>query len=149
MATASEALSLIDTIDHVALAVHDLDAAVELYERAFGVSFRWRERNDEQGYEVAAFYMDGLHVELLAPLRADSVISGFLAKKGAGVHHIAFRVDDIDRALEQLRTRGIRVVDETPRRGTADSRIAFVHPKAMLGTLIELVEPADDAESSR
>jgi methylmalonyl-CoA/ethylmalonyl-CoA epimerase len=127
-------------VDHVALVVADLDEAMALYQEVFGVEFYIRESNEEQGFQVAAFAVGDAHIELLSPTRPDSVIAGFLEKHKPGLHHIALEVDNLDERLAQLRAAGVRLVNETPRRGTGGSRIAFVHPKSLLGTMLELVE---------
>jgi methylmalonyl-CoA/ethylmalonyl-CoA epimerase len=129
-------------IDHVALVVANLDEAVELYQRQFGVECYLRERNEEQGFEVAAFAVGDGHIELLAPTRPDSVIASFLEKRGPGLHHVALQVDNIDQRLAEMEAGGLRLIDHSPRRGTGESRIAFIHPKSTLGTMLELVEPA-------
>ena len=127
-------------VDHVALVVADLDEAIGLYQEVFGVEFYMRETNEEQGYQVAAFMVGDGHIELLSPTRPDSVIAGFLEKRGPGIHHIALEVDNLEERLAQLKSDGFRLVNETPSRGTDESRIAFIHPKSLLGTLLELVE---------
>ena len=128
-------------IDHVALLVQDLGDAMALYRERFGVSFAFRERNDEGGFEVAGFEVGDAHIELLAPIRPDSVVSGMLAKRGPGIHHIGLEVEDLDARLTELLETGVRLTSESPRRGTGGSRIVFLHPKDMLGSMLELVEP--------
>lgn len=127
-------------IDHVALLVPNLDEAIALYQHSFQVEFYLRERNEEQGFEVAAFRVGDGHIELLAPTRPDSVIAGFLEKRGPGIHHVALEVDTIEERVEEVKTAGLRLTNETPRRGTGDSRIAFIHPKSLGGAMLELVE---------
>ena len=127
-------------IDHVALLVPDLDEAMALYSERFGVAFTFRERNNEGGFEVAGFAVGDAHIELLAPTRSDSVISGALEKRGPGIHHIGLEVEDLTARLAELQAAGVRLTSESPRRGTADSRIIFLHPKGMLGSMLELVE---------
>jgi methylmalonyl-CoA/ethylmalonyl-CoA epimerase len=127
-------------IDHVALLVADLDEAMTLYSARFGVAFTFRERNDEGGFEVAGFEVGDAHVELLAPTRPDSVISGALEKRGPGIHHIGLEVEDLDARLAELQASGVRLTSESPRRGTGGSRIIFLHPKGLLGSMLELVE---------
>jgi methylmalonyl-CoA/ethylmalonyl-CoA epimerase len=127
-------------IDHVALVVADLDEAIGVYREDLQADFYLRGRNEEQGFEVAAFRVGDAHIELLAPTRPDSVLAGFVQKHGPGLHHVALEVQDLDRCLEGIRSRGLQLTSNTPRRGTGDSRIAFVHPKSLFGTMLELVE---------
>lgn len=127
-------------IDHVALAVADLDASLETFRRQYGVEPLRREIVTEQGVEEAMVAIGGSHVQLLEPLDADTPVGRFLAREGEGLHHIAFAVADIDAALDHLRDEGVRLVDEVPRTGGGGHRIAFVHPSAFAGTLVELVE---------
>ena len=131
-------------IDHVALVVPDLDQAVDLYRESFGLEPVFRDRSEEQGFEVVGFQVGEAHIELLAPTRSDSVIAGFLEKRGPGLHHIGLEVEDLERCLDEIRAKGLRLTSETPRRGTGGSRIAFIHPKSLLGTMLELVEPPEE-----
>ena len=132
-------------IDHIALIVPDLEQAIALYEESFQVKFYMRERNEQGGYEVAAFEVGDGHVELLAPTRPSSVIAGFLDKRGPGIHHIALEVEDVEVSISEAKARGLRLTSEAPRPGTGNSRIVFVHPRSLLGTMVELVElPKDD-----
>ncbi len=127
-------------IDHVGIAVEDLDEAIERYRTTLGVEPTHRERVVDQGVEEVLFAVGGSFVQLLGALGPDTPVGRFLASHGPGVHHVAYRVDDIAVALEHLRAEGVRLIDETPRRGSRDTRIAFVHPKSMGGVLVELVE---------
>jgi methylmalonyl-CoA/ethylmalonyl-CoA epimerase len=127
-------------IDHVGIAVDDLDAAVEHYRRMLGVKPAHRERVDDQGVEEVLFAAGGSFIQLLGALRPDTPVGRFLETHGAGVHHVAYRVNDVAAALEHLRTEGVRLIDEMPRRGSRDTLIAFVHPKSMGGVLVELVQ---------
>jgi len=127
-------------IDHVGIAVHDLDAAVESYRRTLGVEPSHRELVDEQGVEEVLFAVGTSFIQLLGALGPDTPVGTFLAKRGPGVHHIAYRVDDVAASLSHLRNQGVRLVDATPRRGSRDTLIAFVHPKDMEGVLVELVQ---------
>jgi methylmalonyl-CoA/ethylmalonyl-CoA epimerase len=133
-------------IDHVGVAVPDLDAAIEFYERVFGMRCVHRETNEDQGVREAMLAVgpttDGGCLQLLAPLSPDSTIARFLDRNGPGVQQVAYTVADVDEASAVLRERGVRLLYESPRRGTAGSRINFVHPKDAGGVLIELVEPA-------
>jgi methylmalonyl-CoA/ethylmalonyl-CoA epimerase len=127
-------------LDHVALAVPDLDAALTEYSRLFGAEPIYREVVAEQGVEEAMIAVGGSFIQLLQPLSSDTPVGKFLEKRGEGIHHIALAVADIEAALAHLKAEGVRLVDEEPRRGGRGARIAFVHPKAFAGTLIELVE---------
>lgn len=127
-------------IDHVAIAVNDLDASLAAFAQQYGVEPLTRETVTEQGVEEAMIAIGGSHVQLLEPLDEDSPVGRFLARNGEGLHHIAFAVADVDGALEHLRRAGARLVDEEPRIGGGGNRIAFVHPAALAGTLVELVE---------
>lgn len=127
-------------IDHVAIAVEDLDTAVAEYERLYGAVPVRREVVAGQGVEEAMIAVGGSHVQLLQPLSPDTAVGRFLAKHGEGMHHIALAVADIDAAIEHLRQEGVQLVDLEPRTGGNGSRIAFVHPKVFAGTLVELVE---------
>jgi methylmalonyl-CoA epimerase len=127
-------------LDHVAIAVHDLDAALAEYERLFGSRPLYRERVADQGVEEAMVAVGGSHIQLLCPLSADSPVGRFLAARGEGMHHIALAVPDIEAALDHLRAEGAELVDEEPRLGGRGARIAFVHPRAFARTLVELVE---------
>jgi len=131
-------------IDHVGIAVADLDAAIEFYGRVFGMRCVHTEENPEQGVREAmlAIGTGPDRVQLLAPLSPDSTIARFLDRNGPGVQQVAYTVADIDTASAALRERGVRLLYESPRRGTANSRINFVHPKDAGGVLVELVEPA-------
>ncbi|MEU7610369.1 methylmalonyl-CoA epimerase [Micromonospora sp. NPDC049204] len=136
-------------IDHVGIAVADLDAAIDFYQRTFGMRCVHVETNAEQGVREAMLAVgpttEGGCVQLLAPLSPESTIAKFLDRNGPGVQQVAYTVVDIDAACAALRARGMRLLYETPRRGTADSRINFVHPKDAGGVLVELVQPAPTA----
>jgi methylmalonyl-CoA/ethylmalonyl-CoA epimerase len=129
-------------IDHVGVAVADLDEGIAFYERVFGMRCVHTETNEEQGVREAMLAAgDGPFVQLLAPLAPDSTIARFLDRHGPGIQQLAYRVDDVDAACAALRARGLRLVYEQPRRGTAGSRVNFIHPKDAGGVLVELVEP--------
>jgi len=132
----------------VAVVVTDLGEAIQQYREALQADFHLRERNEEQGFEVAAFRVGDGHVELLSPFRSDSVISAFLEKHGPGLHHVALEVRNLDQCLEALQAKGLRLTGSAPGRGTGGSRIVFVHPKSLFGTLLELVELPDEDVSS-
>jgi methylmalonyl-CoA/ethylmalonyl-CoA epimerase len=131
-------------IDHIGVAVEDLDAAIELYESTFQMKLVHRETVEEQGVEAVLFDVGENHVELLRPLGPDTPVGKFLAKKGPGLHHVAYQVEDIDKALVQLNEEGVRMIDEIARTGIRNSRVAFVHPAATGGVLTEIVQPAED-----
>jgi methylmalonyl-CoA/ethylmalonyl-CoA epimerase len=127
-------------IDHVGIAVEDLDAAVVSYEQLLGVAPAHRERVEDQGVEEVLFAVGSSYIQLLGALGPDTPVGRALATRGPGVHHIAYRVGDVASALEHLRAEGARLIDETPRPGSRNTLIAFVHPKAMGGVLVELVQ---------
>ena len=129
-------------IDHVAIAVHDLDATLADMKSQYGAEPVSREVIDSQGVEEAMIPIGGSSVQVLQPLTPDSPVGRFLAKRGEGLHHIAFVVPDIDAALEHLKSTGARLIDTEARIGGGGHRIAFVHPSAFAGTLVELVEGA-------
>ena len=129
-------------IDHVGMAVVDLEAAVERYRRTFGVEPAHRERMDDQGVEEVLFEVGSSYVQLLGALGPDTPVGRFLARRGEGVHHVGYRVGSVADALEHLRAEGVRLVDEVPRPGSRGTTIAFVHPKDMGGVLVELVQEA-------
>jgi methylmalonyl-CoA/ethylmalonyl-CoA epimerase len=135
---------LFTAIDHVGVAVPDYDAALELYQRVFGMRVVHEEVNEEQGVREAmlAVGSSGSCVQVLAPLTPASTIARFLDRSGPGLQQVAYRVDDLDAVCATLRGRGVRLLYDAPRRGTAGSRINFVHPKDAGGVLVELVEPA-------
>ena len=127
-------------LDHVALAVRDLDAALADYARLFGAKPMYREVVSEQGVEEAMIAVGGSFIQLLQPLHDDTPVGRFIAARGEGMHHIALAVADIEAALAHLKAEGSRLIDEEPRVGGRGARIAFVHPKSFAGTLVELVE---------
>jgi methylmalonyl-CoA/ethylmalonyl-CoA epimerase len=129
-------------IDHIGVAVADLDAALALHEQTYGMPAVHRETVTEQGVEAVLLDVGENHVELLRPLADDTPVGRFLARRGPGLHHVAYQVAEIETALEQLRERGVRLIDETPRVGLRGSRVAFLHPSATGGVLTEIVEPA-------
>src|SRR3954447_13920225 len=117
-------------IDHIGVAVEDLDAGIALYETTFGMTLVHRETLEEQGVEAVLLDVGENHVELLSPLSEDTPVGRFLAKRGPGLHHVAYQVPDIDAALAGLRDAGVRMIDEEPRVGIRRSRVAFLHPGA-------------------
>jgi methylmalonyl-CoA/ethylmalonyl-CoA epimerase len=130
-------------IDHVGVAVDDLDAAIALHEQTYGLALAHREVLEGQGVEAVLLDVGDSHVELLLPLQPDSAVGRFLATRGPGRHHVAYRVADIEAALDALRERGLQLIDETPRPGIRGSRVAFVHPRSAGGVLTEIVQPAE------
>ena len=135
---------LFTAIDHVGVAVSDLDAAIAFYRDTYGMTLQHEEVNEEQGVREAmmAVGASGSCVQLLAPLSPESTIAKFLDRSGPGIQQVAYRVADLDAVSATLRERGLRLLFDGPRRGTADSRVNFIHPKDAGGILVELVEPA-------
>lgn len=130
-------------LDHVGIAVHDLETAIAGYRSRYEVTPLYREVIESQGVEEAMIPVGGSFVQLLRPLGDETPVGRFLSKNGEGLHHVAYTVSSIDQALDHLRSEGARLVDEQPRKGGRGSRIAFVHPSDLGGTLIELVEHSD------
>lgn len=129
-------------IDHIGVAVEDIDAAIALYGDSFEMELAHRETVESQGVEAVLLDVGDGHVELLAPLGPDTPVGKFMAKNGAGLHHVAYAVDDIDTALERIAAAGVQLIDSEPRTGIRDSRVAFLHPRSTGGVLTEIVEPA-------
>ncbi len=127
-------------IDHVGVAVEDLETSVELYRTALGVEPTHRERVEDQGVEEVLLPVGSSFIQLLTPIRPDSPVARSLEGRGPGVHHIAYRVRDLAAALDHLRAEGIRLIDDAPRAGSRNTLIAFVHPRSMGGVLMELVQ---------
>jgi methylmalonyl-CoA epimerase len=127
-------------IDHVGVAVEDLEEAVERYRRALGIEPVHRERVEDQGVEEVLFPVGESFIQLLGALAPDTPVGRFVATNGAGMHHVAYRVDDVASALDALRADGVRLIDEAPRPGSRGTLIAFVHPASMGGVLVELVQ---------
>jgi len=130
-------------IDHVGVAVEDLDGALELYEKAFEMPLAHRETVEEQGVEAVLLDVGDGHVELLRPLGPETAVGKFLERKGPGLHHVAYAVDDIDATLESLAAAGLELIDSEPRVGIRGSRVAFLHPRGTGAVLTEIVEPAE------
>jgi methylmalonyl-CoA/ethylmalonyl-CoA epimerase len=135
---------VLSAIDHVGVAVEDIDAALALYQESLGMPLVHRETVDEQGVEAALLDVGDSHVELLAPLGPETTVGKFLARNGPGLHHVAYRVEDVDTTLGQLAAAGLRLIDERPRRGIRGSRVAFLHPASTGGVLTEIVQPAGE-----
>jgi methylmalonyl-CoA/ethylmalonyl-CoA epimerase len=131
-------------IDHVGVAVSDLDAAVALYEEIFRMPVAHRETVESQGVEAVLMDVGDGHVELLRALSPDTAVGKFLDARGEGLHHVAYAVDDIDAVLDELRSAGVELIDAEPRVGIRGSRVAFLHPKATGRVLTEIVEPAEN-----
>jgi methylmalonyl-CoA epimerase len=127
-------------IDHIGIAVKSLTEAVKVYENAIGLTVAGYDQVDDQGVRVAMLNIGESRIELLEPTGPSSAIEKFMAKRGEGIHHIAVRVDNIEEALERLKSSGIRLVDSVPRRGAHNTRTAFIHPSSTHGVLLELVE---------
>ena len=129
-------------IDHIGIAVKSLAQAVKVYEQAVGLELAGYDEVDEQGVRVAMLNIGESRIELLEPTRPDSPVGKFMTKRGEGIHHIAVQVDNIEEALERLKSAGVRLIDETPKRGAHNTRVAFIHPSSTHGVLMELVEHA-------
>jgi methylmalonyl-CoA epimerase len=130
-----------DRIDHIGVAVEDLEAAIDLYRQSYQMAEQYREVVEAQGVEAVLLEIGEGHVELLKPLGPDTAVGKFLASRGPGLHHVAYQTSDIDAALEQMKAAGLELIDQTPRVGLRGSRVAFLHPEATGGVLTELVEP--------
>ena len=133
---------MFERLDHVGIAVEDLDGALPLYTGALGMELVARETLPDQGVEAALLERGGEHIELLAPLRPQTTVGRFLARRGPGVHHVAYGVADIDATLAELVKREVELIDTAPRPGLRASRVAFVHPRATAGVLSEIVQAA-------
>jgi methylmalonyl-CoA epimerase len=134
---------MFELIDHVGVAVADLDQALSLYERTFGMPVVHRETVESQEVEAALLEIGEGHVELLRPLGPETVVGRFIAKRGEGLHHVAYRVEDIEASLSRLKETGVELIDAQARIGIRGSRVAFLHPKATGGVLTELVQPVE------
>jgi methylmalonyl-CoA/ethylmalonyl-CoA epimerase len=133
-------------IDHIGVAVEEIEPALELYRDSFQLTVAHREIVHEQGVEAVLLDVGENHVELLAPLAPDTPVGKFLAKQGPGLHHVAYQVSDIEATLKELKDAGLALIDERPRTGIRGSRVAFMHPRATVGVLTEIVEPATAGE---
>ena len=130
-------------VDHIGVAVEDLDAAIALHEQTYDMTLVHREVVEEQGVEAVLLDVGESHVELLRPLADETPVGRFLAKRGPGLHHVAYQVTDVQATLAALRDRGLRLIDEQPRPGIRGSRVAFLHPASSGGVLTEIVQPAE------
>lgn len=135
---------MLEVIDHVGVAVEDIDTALVLYRDTFGMPLVHRETVTEQGVDAALLDVGDGHVELLQPLGPDTAVGKFIARRGTGLHHVAYRVHDVQETLNRLTTAGLRLIDEQPRIGIRGSRVAFLHPSSTGGVLTELVQPAEE-----
>jgi methylmalonyl-CoA epimerase len=133
---------MFEAIDHVGVAVEDIDSALELYRDALGMPLVHRETVSEQGVDAALLDVGDSHVELLQPLSPETAVGKFLARRGPGLHHVAYRVASVDDTLSELAAAGLRLIDEKPRIGIRGSKVAFVHPTSTGGVLTEIVQPA-------
>jgi methylmalonyl-CoA/ethylmalonyl-CoA epimerase len=133
-------------IDHIGVAVEEIEPALELYRDSFELTIAHREIVEEQGVEAVLLDVGENHVELLAPLGPDTPVGKFLAAKGPGLHHVAYQVSDIDATLAALKQAGLQLIDQQPRTGIRGSRVAFMHPRATVGVLTEIVQPAAGLE---
>jgi methylmalonyl-CoA/ethylmalonyl-CoA epimerase len=133
-------MDMLTEIDHVAIAVNDLESAIAWYAETFGATVTHRERVERDGVEEALLAVADSYVQLLTPIRDDSPVATYLANKGEGIHHVGYRVDDCAAALQAVKDAGGRVIDEVPRPGSRGTTVAFIHPKTSFGTLIELVQ---------
>jgi len=131
-------------IDHVGVAVEDLEAAIGLYEKSFEMTLAHRETVESQGVEAVLLDVGDGHVELLRPLGPETAVGKFLDRKGPGLHHVAYAVEDIDATLPRLAAAGIELIDSEPRVGIRESRVAFLHPRSTGGVLTEIVEPSGE-----
>ena len=134
---------MFERIDHIGVAVTDLDGAIELYRDRLGMPLQHRETVEQFGVEAVLLGVGDAHVELLQPTDPEGAIGRFVERQGPGLHHVAYRTGDIDAALAEARSAGLRLIDEEARTGIRNSRVAFVHPKSTGGVLTELVEPAE------
>jgi methylmalonyl-CoA/ethylmalonyl-CoA epimerase len=134
---------VLGSVDHVGVAVEDLERAIALYRETFRMPLVHRETVAEQGVEAALLDVGESHIELLRPLGPETAVGRFLARRGPGLHHVAYRVDDVERALGELAEAGMRLIDERPRRGIRGSLVAFLHPAGTGGVLTELVQPSE------
>ncbi len=131
---------MLGKIEHVALAVADLDAAVEHYEKVWGLTVSHRERVEDQGVEEAMLPLGESFLQLLGPTSPDTTVGKFVTRRGEGLHHVAYEVDDLEAALAELKDEGVPLIDEVPRRGGRGHMVAFVHPKGNHGLLVELIQ---------
>jgi methylmalonyl-CoA epimerase len=139
---------MLELIDHVGVAVEDIETALALYRDTLGMPLVHREKVTEQGVDAALLDVGEGHVELLAPLGPDTAVGKFIARRGTGLHHVAYRVPDVEETLERLSSAGLRLIDEQPRVGIRGSRVAFLHPASTGGVLTEIVQPAEEESAT-
>jgi methylmalonyl-CoA/ethylmalonyl-CoA epimerase len=135
---------MLSAIDHIGVAVENLDEAIALHQDTLGMTLVHRETVSEQGVEAVLLDVGDSHVELLQPLGPDTAVGKFLTRRGPGLHHVAYRVDDVEDVLRQLAAAGVRLIDEQPRTGIRNSRVAFLYPAGTGGVLTEIVQPAEE-----
>ena len=140
---------MLKKIEHIAVAVADLDAAIDLYQRIWGLEVEHREVVEDQGVEEAMLPLGESYLQLLAPLTPDSTVGRFVEKRGGGLHHIAYEVEDLQAALALLKEGGTSLIDESPRAGSRGTKVAFVHPKGNMGLLVELVETPSNKRAGK
>ena len=131
---------MLGKVEHIALAVSDLETAIDHYTNVWGLELEHRETVEDQGVEEAMFRLGESYIQLLAPLSPDTTVGKFIERRGEGLHHIAYEVDDLTKALSSLKGSGVKLIDEEPRAGSRGTKIAFVHPAGNRGVLVELVE---------
>ena len=131
---------MIEQLDHVGIVVADLEESIAMYQEQFNIEDPYREVLEEQNVEVVLFDVGPNHIELLSPLHPDTSCGRFLAKRGPGVHHVAYTVENIQASLDELIAKGLNVLDKEPRRGVRDSKVAFIHPKSVGGVLTEIIQ---------
>jgi len=131
---------MIKKIDHIAIAVQDLDEEIKRYRDVFGMEYHGTETVEEQKVKVAFFQVGDVHIELTAPTEEDSPVGKFIAKRGTGIHHIAYEVDNLENQISDFQEKEIRMIDKEPRIGAGNAKIAFAHPKSFSGVLVELKE---------
>lgn len=136
---------MLNAIDHVGIAVEDIDAALPFYRDVLKLPLVHRETVEEQGVHAALLDVGDGHMELVAPTGPKTGVARFLARRGAGLHHVAYRVEDIEATLSELAGAGVRLIDETPRTGIRGSQVAFLHPGSTGGVLVEIVQPAEES----
>ena len=139
---------MINRIDHLGIAVRNLDEAIQYYETVLGLECEGKEEVPSQGIRTAFFNVGGVHLELLEPLSENSPVAKFMAKNGPGIHHMAFASDDVQAQLDQAKTAGVRLINESPVPGAGGKKIGFLHPKSTFGVLTEFCMPAGDGQSA-
>jgi methylmalonyl-CoA/ethylmalonyl-CoA epimerase len=131
---------MLNKVEHIALAVADLDAAIDHYSKIWGLAVEHRERVEDQGVDEAMLAIGDTYLQLLGPTSPDSTVGKFIERRGEGLHHIAYEVDDLEATLAELKSKGVPLIDEAPRKGGRGHMVAFVHPKGNHGLLVELIQ---------